>query len=93
MESEFQLIEKYDTRTKYKNGFNSVNIRKWTTIQTDFLFGCMTITKETGERKVQFNSDELKILMNYRAKDNKRWIELVNETTKMMLDLKYSFFD
>jgi plasmid replication initiation protein len=89
----FKMIDQYDTRTKYKNGFNSVNIRKWTAIQTDFLFGVMTIIKETGERKVQFSQEELKALMDYKAKDNKRWFDLVNETTKMMLDLKYTCFD
>lgn len=74
---------------KYHNDLNTVAMRKWTAEEMNFFFAIIAKAKSKGVERLQFDTDELKELIDYAQKNNKRWEETMEGCVKKVSQLVY----
>ena len=74
---------------KYHNDLNTVIIRKWTAEEMNFFFAIIAKARNQGVKELHFNTDEIKKLVNFTQKDEKRWKEAMKSTARKVTQLTY----
>ena len=71
---------------KYHNDLNTVIMRKWTAEEMNFFFAIIAKARNQGVKELHFNTDEIKKLVNFTQKDEKRWKEAMKSTALKMTE-------
>lgn len=74
---------------KYHNDLNTVIMRKWTAEEMNFFFAIIAKARNQGVKELHFNTDEIKKLVNFTQKDEKRWKEAMKSTARKVTQLTY----
>lgn len=74
---------------KFHNDLNTVIMRKWTPEEMNFFFAIIAKSKESGTGTLVFDTDEIKELVKYNQKDDRRWREMMKSTAKRVTQLTY----
>lgn len=74
---------------KYHNDLNTVIMRKWTAEEMNFFFAIIAKARNQGIKELHFNTDEIKKLVNFTQKDEKRWKEAMKSTARKVTQLTY----
>lgn len=74
---------------KYHNDLNTVIMRKWTAEEMNFFFAIIAKARNQGVKELHFNTDEIKKLVNFTQKDEKRWKEAMKSTARKVIQLTY----
>lgn len=74
---------------KYHNDLNTVIMRKWTAEEMNFFFAIIAKARNQGVKELHFNTDEIKKLVNFTQKDEKRWKEAMKSTARKVTLLTY----
>lgn len=75
--------------TKYHNDLNSLVTRKWKAEELNVFFSIITKAKGKGTREFTLDGYELKELIDYSGKSNKRLESVLESLGKHLADLKY----
>lgn len=74
---------------KYHNDLNTVIMRKWTAEEMNFFFAIIAKARNQGVKELHFNTDEIKKMVNFTQKDEKRWREAMKSTARKVTQLTY----
>ena len=74
---------------KYHNDLNTVIMRKWTAEEMNFFFAIIAKSRNQGTSKLFFDTDEIKELVKFSQKDDKRWRETMRNCAKKVAQLTY----
>ena len=74
---------------KYHNDLNTVIMRKWTAEEMNFFFAIIAKARNQGVKELYFNTDEIKKLVNFTQKNEKRWKEAMKSTARKVTQLTY----
>ena len=74
---------------KYHNDLNTVIMRKWTAEEMNFFFAIIAKARNQGVKELHFNTDEIKKLVNFTQKDEKRWKEAMKSPARKVTPLTY----
>lgn len=74
---------------KYHNDLNTVIMRKWKAEEMNFFFAIIAKVRNQGVKELHFNTDEIKKLVNFTQKDEKRWKEAMKSTARKVTQLTY----
>jgi len=75
--------------TVYKNELNTSSFRKFNTVEMNLFFAICSKMREKGLSKIQFDFIELKELIGYTDRNNKRFISQLDSLYTKMLTLTY----
>lgn len=74
---------------KYHNDLNTVVMRKWTAEEMNFFFATIAKARDKGSKLIEFDTDEIKELIKFAQKDEKRWQETMRKCAKKVTQLIY----
>ena len=74
---------------KYHNDLNTVIMRKWTAEEMNFFFAIIAKVRNQGTSKLSFDTNEIKELVDFSQKDDKRWQEIMRNCAKKVTQLTY----
>ena len=74
---------------KYHNDLNTVIMRKWTAEEMNFFFAIIAKSRNQGMKELSFDTNEIKELVNFTQKDEKRWKEAMKSTARKVTQLTY----
>ena len=74
---------------KYHNDLNTVIMRKWTAEEMNFFFAIIAKVRNQGTSKLSFDTNEIKELVDFSQKDDKRWQENMRNCAKKVTQLTY----
>lgn len=75
--------------TVYKNELNTSSFRKFNTVEMNLFFAICSKMREKGLSKIRFDFSELKELIGYTDRNNKRFISQLDSLYTKMLTLTY----
>lgn len=74
---------------RYDNELNQVSFRKWNSLESDLFFSIVSKMQGKGTSTVTFDTDELKKLVDFAAKNGKRWESLLTSVSQKVGALTY----
>ena len=74
---------------KYHNKLNTVIMRRWSAEEMNFFFAIISKAREQGTKLLVFETDEIKKLIKFTQKDDKRWQEVMRNCAKKVIQLTY----
>ena len=70
---------------KYHNDVHTVSLREFNATELDVFVAILSAMRDTGEKKVTFKFDEIKELIQWKAKNNERFLSLLESTYNKLL--------
>lgn len=74
---------------KYHNDLNTVVMRKWTSEEMNFFFAIIAKSRNHGNSRLTFSTDELKGLTKFATVHKQRWEDTMESTIRKITQLNY----